>query len=420
MSLFSEETFLAKKKDSKKVSKQTLIAEAQRLATQTEELTRDFFRNKSEFKDKWNIYWPTFQAFLAEAQVVSKIAKPSPDKQVELEIEKVKDRKHNLKAKYEAAIHRAERAEETLSVLQDLRTRTSQHLSILPKVVTGTSESVAVWAASDWHIEEKVDYADVEGRNYFDLTTADHRIEMYWQNMMRLTDIMQKDTNIPVVFLALLGDFITNTIHPDVAESNQLGPGDAIWWVQERLVSGMKFALDNLSKKTVLKVACHTGNHGRSTPKLRQKTEPSNSWERLMYREMKMIFDGDTKYGNRIEWCIADGYHSTHDLFGGAFKLRTHHGHAIGYGGGVGGITIPVNKKIANWNINNPRTPNLDLFGHFHQYIDSGTFVTNGSLIGYNAFANSIGAAFEKPTQAFFLINKKFNSKTMATPIFLD
>jgi len=392
MSLFSEEMFLAKKKDSKKVSKQTLIAEAQRLATQTDELTRDFFRNKSEFKDGWNIYWPTFQAFLAEAKVVSKIAKPSPDKQVELEIEKVRDRKTNLKAKYEAAIHRAERAEETLSVLQDLRTKTPQHLSILPKVVTGTSESVAVWAASDWHIEEKVDYADVEGRNYFDLNTAHHRIEMYWQNMMR----------------------------PDVAESNQLGPGDAIWWVQERLVSGMKFALDNLSKNTVLKVACHTGNHGRSTPKQRQKTEPSNSWERLMYREMKMIFDGDSKYGKRVEWCIADGYHSTHDLFNGAFKLRTHHGHAIGYGGGVGGITIPVNKKIANWNINNPITPNLDLFGHFHQYIDSGTFVTNGSLIGYNAFANTIGAAFEKPTQAFFLINKKFNSKTMATPIFLD
>jgi hypothetical protein len=415
-----EETFLAKKKDSKKVSKQTLIAEAQRLATQTEELTRDFFRNKSEFKDKWNIYWPTFQAFLAEALVVSKVAKPSPDKQVELEIEKVRDRKTNLKAKYDAAIKRAERAEDTLAVLQDLRTKTPQHLSFIPKVVSGTSESVAVWAASDWHVEETVDYNDIEGRNVFNLDIAAKRIEKFWQHMMRLTDIMQKDTNIPVVFLALLGDFITNTIHEDVAESNQLGPGDAIWWVQERLISGIKFALDNLKKDTLLKVACHTGNHGRSTAKQRQKTEPANSWERLMYREMKIIMDGDSKYRSRIEWCIADGYHSTHDFFGGAYRLRTHHGHAIKSGGGVGGITIPVNKKIANWNINNARTPNLDLFGHFHQYIDSGTFVTNGSLIGYNAFANNIGAAFEKPTQAFFLINKKFNSKTMATPIFLD
>lgn len=141
----------------KKVSKQTLIAEAQRLATQTNELTRDFFRNKSEFKDGWNLYWPTFQAFLAEAKVVSKIAKPSPDKQVELEIEKVRDRKANLKSKYDAALVRAERAEETLAVLQDVRNHTPQNLAIMPKVVTGTSESVAVWVGSDWHTEEDVE-----------------------------------------------------------------------------------------------------------------------------------------------------------------------------------------------------------------------------------------------------------------------
>src|SRR5271157_6267780 len=170
MSPFLEETFLAKKKDSRKVTKkQTLIAEAQRLATQTDELTRDFFRAKSEFKDGWNQYWPTFQAFLAEAKVVSKVAKPSPDKQVELEIEKVKSRKGNLQARYDAAVRRAEEAEETLSILQDLRTRTPQHLSILPKVVSGTSDSVAVWAASDWHVEETVDYNDIEGRNVFNL-----------------------------------------------------------------------------------------------------------------------------------------------------------------------------------------------------------------------------------------------------------
>lgn len=167
---------MAKKKELKKVSKQTLIAEAQRLATQTNELTRDFFRNKSEFKDGWNLYWPTFAAFLAEAKVVSKVTKPSPDKQVELEIEKVRDRKANLKSKYETAIKRAERAEETLSVLQDLRCHTPQNLSILPKVVSGTSESVAVWVGSDWHLEEDIEPGDCSGLNHFNLEVADRRI----------------------------------------------------------------------------------------------------------------------------------------------------------------------------------------------------------------------------------------------------
>jgi len=76
-------------------------------------------------------------------------------------------------------------------------------------------------AASDWHIEEKVDYADVEGRNYFDLTTADHRIEMYWQNMMRLTTSCRRTPHSRRLS-GLARDFITT--HPsDVAESNQLG-----------------------------------------------------------------------------------------------------------------------------------------------------------------------------------------------------
>jgi hypothetical protein len=256
--------------------------------------------------------------------------------------------------------------------------------------------------------------------NKFNLDIADKRITKFFQNQMRLTDIMQKDTGIPVVVLALLGDFITNTIHPDVAESNNLGPGDAIWWAQERIVAGIKFALDNLSRNTVLRIIAHPGNHGRTTPKQRQKTELTNSWEMLMYRELKLIFDGDTKYGHRIEWLVAEGYHSTASLFGGAYKIRFHHGHEISYAGGIGGITVPVLKKIANWNINNPNTPNLDVFGHFHTAIDAGTWVCNGSLIGYNAYAVSIGAAFEKPTQAFFLVNRRWNSKTMYTPIFLD
>lgn len=405
---------MAKKQVVKKPSKQTLIAEAQRLATQTDELTRDFFRNKSEFKDQWNIYWPTFQAFLAEAKVVSKVAKPSPDKQVDLEIEKVRDRKSNLKDKYAAAIHRAEKAEETLNLLQDLRGKTSQNLIIPPKISSGTGESVAVLCASDWHTEENVSGGDVAYLNKFDLEIADKRIGKLFQGYVRLTDIMRRDQNILTSILFLGGDFITNTIHEDAAESNNLLPADAIWWAQERIIAGIRLVLENTPKNGELVIVCHGGNHGRMTKKQRHATELGNSLEQLMYREIKLILANEP----RIKWQIAEGYHTFVQLYGGAYTIRFHHGHNISYGGGIGGITIPVNKAIAGWN--QGHTVNLDVFGHFHQYIDAGNFVANGSLIGYNAYAVAIKAAFEKPTQAFFLINKKYNSKTMATPIFVE
>jgi hypothetical protein len=87
----------------------------------------------------------------------------------------------------------------------------------------------------------------------------------------------------------------------------------------------------------------------------------------------------------------------------------------MSYGGGVGSIYIPVRKAIAQWQKIKPA--NLDVFGHFHNYkIDGDLFVLNGSLIGFNAFALAIKADYEKPRQAFFLIDKK-RGKTVHCPI---
>jgi hypothetical protein len=97
--------------------------------------------------------------------------------------------------------------------------------------------------------------------------------------------------------------------------------------------------------------------------------------------------------------------------------IRFQHGHAIKYGGGVGGIYIPVNKAIAQWN--KARHADLDVFGHFHQQRDGGNFVVNGSLIGYNAFAMSIKADYEQPKQALFLMDKK-RGRTCLWPLFLE
>ena len=111
------------------------------------------------------------------------------------------------------------------------------------------------------------------------------------------------------------------------------------------------------------------------------------------------------------------GYHSYVRFFEGAYEIRFHHGHQVNYQGGVGGITIPVNKAIAQWN--KARNVNLDVFGHFHQKFDGGNFVTNGSMIGYNAYAVSIKASYEKPEQQLFLVNREYGEKTAVMPIFL-
>jgi hypothetical protein len=172
--------------------------------------------------------------------------------------------------------------------------------------------------------------------------------------------------------------------------------------------------LQNTPADVEFVIVCHSGNHGRMTKKQRIATEAGNSLEQYMYYSIRDFFKAE----KRVKFIIATGYHSFVRFFEGRYEIRFHHGHMINYQGGVGGITIPVNKAIAQWNKAHP--VNLDVFGHFHTRFDGGNFIANGSLIGYNAYAVSIKASYEKPSQTFFLVNKEFEEKTMVAPIFVE
>ena len=130
-----------------------------------------------------------------------------------------------------------------------------------------------------------------------------------------------------------------------------------------------------------------------------------------MYRNIALHFEHE----KRLKFLIAEGYHIYLTVYG--MVLRIHHGHALKYQGGIGGLYIPVGKAIDKWN--KGRKADLDIFGHWHQLIFAPYFVCNGSLIGYNSYALSIKAEYEKPRQAFFLISKKRGRSLMA-PIFVE
>ena len=52
---------------SSKPSKVAILADLLRLTEEagTMEISRDYFRANSRFRDKWNMYWVSFKAFLA-------------------------------------------------------------------------------------------------------------------------------------------------------------------------------------------------------------------------------------------------------------------------------------------------------------------------------------------------------------------
>lgn len=406
----------------KKPSRTILLSEIKRVAKQFPgvEITRDFFRANSNLKDTWNIYWPNFAAFAMAANVkvsapaVSKVTPLSPSQTIEIAKEKIKVKKEGLEEQVKLLTERNIQLESELSTVASLGERTPQITIITPKVPSGTSESVAFMIGSDWHSEENVDPAAVNYKNEFNLEVADYRILKFWQGQYRMFEILSQYSAIKTVVVGLLGDFISGSIHEDLAESNNLPPSLAIYWVEDRIVSGLKFLLEHLPKDTEIIVVCHSGNHGRMTKKQRGSTEIGNSLEHYMYFHIRDFFKGE----DRLKFQIAEGYHSFVRLFDDKYGVRFHHGHAINYAGGVGGITIPINKAVDQWN--KAYKVDLDVFGHFHQLMDASNFVVNGSLIGYNDYAIRIKAAYERPQQVFFTVNRKQLSKAVVTPIFLD
>jgi hypothetical protein len=158
-------------------------------------------------------------------------------------------------------------------------------------------------------------------------------------------------------------------------------------------------------------VATASGNHGRSTKHPRMATENDHSFEHHLYLTMAA-----QERRRHVEWRIGEGYLNNINLDG--FIVRAHHGHAIRFGGGVGGLTIPANKAIANWN--QAQRADLDIFGHWHCFSWLPyRFVANGCLIGHNAFADRIKAEYQPPSQSLVIIDHDHGRVTKVLPIFL-
>lgn len=328
---------------------------------------------------------------------------------LELKLDKANKETKRLKAKYNAALRQLVVREREIDAVMGLR-GPIETFKLTAKTPSGDSEATAFMVASDWHVEEEVRAAIVNGKNRYDLALAKSRAEQFFVNGLRLIEINRQATSIKNLVLALLGDFISGDIHDELVEVNQLLPVPATKYAASLIASGIQFLLDEGGFDEIV-VPCHSGNHGRTTKKVHISTEAGHSLEYLLYTLLQMAFRHDP----RVKFVLSDGYHSYLRVYDKT--VRFHHGHMVKFQGGVGGIHIPVNKAINQWN--KITWADLDVFGHFHQMKDGGNFISNGSLIGYNGFALSIKADYEPPKQAFFLIDRK-KGRTITAPILFD
>lgn len=263
-------------------------------------------------------------------------------------------------------------------------------------------EATALACASDWHIEEEVKPEQVSGRNRYNLDISRRRMERFFEATRWAINFNRQIFTIRDLVLWLGGDIITNYLHPDNVETNLLAPPEALAYAHASIVTGIRYLLEDAGLERIV-VPCNDGNHGRMTQKMRSAARTQSSLEILLYRMIAQEFADEP----RVQFLIAGGEHLYFDVYGRT--IRFVHGDSVRYGGGVGGITIPLYKALARWET--MRRADLTVVGHFHQRIVLPDLMVNSSLIGYSPYSLTIGARFEPPSQNFSILEpQRFRS----------
>jgi len=338
----------------------------------------------------------------------------TPDQEIGLDskLKSVSKEKRDLQKKYDELLKVLESKTGELDAVSRFATIANSLEFDKIKIISDNkpSESTAVILCSDLHYEETVDPKTVDGLNEYNIRIAKERFDKVFQNGLKLIEMSRSKSTIDNLVLWLGGDLITGYIHEELMENNAMSPIEASIDVYKMCVSAIDFLVEHGGFKKIT-VVTSVGNHSRTTEKIRISTAVENNFEWLIYNFLVTHYEKSEK----VQFKLSRGYFNYLDIYG--YSIRFHHGNYIRYGGGVGGISVPINKAIAQWN--QGKFADLDVFGHWHQRLSSKNFVVNGSIIGYAPYAMSIKAAFEKPQQSFFLVHPAWG-KTVEAPIFVD
>lgn len=286
----------------------------------------------------------------------------------------------------------------------------------------GRKTATTVALASDWHVDECVLASKVAGINSYNPKKADACITEYFERVPKVVAMFGTSYTVARHIQWMGGDLFTGHLHDDNIETVARTPIESLTWLRPRLVAGVEALLDRCKVDEVT-VVWNFGNHGRTTHKPRIATASGHNYEWLLGQFLMGEFgikrSGDVvatgKGRPRLRWIAEAGYHTYVKAAG--LTIRFHHGDWAQCGAKATTMVNRLKSMADDWN--RGRHADLDVLGHFHTSLDLPWAVTNGSMIGYNAYAQSIKAAPEDRQQGFFLLDHERRCKAAYARIHL-
>ncbi len=279
---------------------------------------------------------------------------------------------------------------------------------IAPSTCNEDSESLACMLNADWHAFETVKRHEVNGLNEHNPVICRQSAETAVRFFVKQTKACRNITAVNDAMICYLGDLMSGHLWPDQIEGNAGSPLEEALFVVDLVIGQLTYALNNGGFQNIY-VFTVDGNHSRITDKKRKANRSHHSLEWLIFQFVQRYF---AQIGEkRISFRIGEGVHNyAHIAYGvdkrhpnGLVWRLTHGDEGINYKGGVGGISIPANRQIRQWN--EGYKADLTIFGHLH--------TAEANLKRYLAVASQIGMTpnglrfeYEPPTQAMLTVEK--------------
>lgn len=266
---------------------------------------------------------------------------------------------------------------------------------------------------SDVHFDEYVDGSQINNVNQYNRKIAVKRIK---NTFIRTNKILLNYLDNPKyegIVVALGGDMLSGNIHEELRRSNEAPITKSIFDLTELLAECLSGMADLFGK---VHVPCVVGNHGRLDKKPPMKNKVHDNYEWLVYQFLAKELKND----KRITFQIPDGPDAIFNIYDITFLLT--HGDQFKGGSGISGIHTPLalgrHRKQAKQQAIKDAF-DVMMVGHFHQYIHMNNLIVNGSIKGYDEFANIYNFPYEPAQQALCIVNPVLGI-TFRTPVLCD
>jgi hypothetical protein len=288
-----------------------------------------------------------------------------------------------------------------------------------PSWLTKPSRPVSEFAgvptlfASDWHFGEVVRPAEIGGVNEYNVEIAKDRARTFITVAIELLRKHIQGGKYPGCVFILGGDMLSGDIHEELSETNEMPTMPALI----ELVGVLSWCIRTLADEFgAVFVPCVTGNHGRTSRKPRAKRRNHTNFDWLLYQMLAKVFEAD----RRVTFLIPEGPDAYYKIFGTRYLLT--HGDQFRGGDGMIGALGPIargDKKKRARNVQTDKSFDVMLLGHWHQYIHMNRFIVNGTLKGYDEYADANNFDVEPAQQALWITHPQ-HGITFRMPVYVQ